>query len=156
MNHPWPLSGGKNPFPFFQRFDRGGCVMEFTITAMGAPFPALLQPREWEMINIPPPSISSSPSASLPSPCLGPLSLQLELHSSYFIPFTQTHTHFYFLLYCLFSLFSLPLSVWLYESDKLWQQWKYVSVVTVSSRILFFKLSLLHVQLFPWPQGWPP
>lgn len=98
--------------------------MKFTITPMGAPFPALFPPCEWEMISIPPPSISSSPLVSLPFSCLGPLSLQTELHSSYTssssLPLTQTHIHF-FLLYCLFSLslLSLPLSAWLYECDKL-------------------------------------
>lgn len=128
----------------FQRFDRGGCVMEFTITPMGAPFPALLPPCEWKMISIPPPSISSFPWVSVPSPCPGPLSLQTELHSSFTsslsLPLTQIHTHSTF---CSLFLLSLHLSARLHDSDKLWQQWKYVSVVTVSPRILF-TFSSLH------------
>lgn len=117
---------GQKFFSILSEIWKGGCVMEFTITPMGAPVPALFYPCEWEIISIPPPSISSS------SLALGPLLLQTELHSSYTsslsLPLTQTYTHF--LLYCLFcralSLFFLSLFVKLHKSDKLWQQWKYV------------------------------
>lgn len=125
--------------------------MEFTITPMGALFPALDLPCEWEMISIPPPSISSSPSASLPSPGLGPLSLQAELRSSYTsspsLFLTQTHTLFTFysvafsLCLCSFSL-SLLCSMNLTNFD-----------INESASVLFSKLLLLLVQLLPRPQG---
>lgn len=75
--------------------------MEFTIPLMGAPFPALLPPCEWEMISIPHPSVSSSPRALLPSLCLGLLSLKLNYTSATPYPqpppsYTQAHMHFTF------------------------------------------------------------
>lgn len=115
---------------FFHRFDGGGaeCVMEFSITLVGAPFPVLLPPPcEWEMISIPPPSISSSsPSALAAFPLPGTslttywITLQLTLHP-FPLRLTQTHILFTFAsslsAFCLLSPLSLHASMNLTNSD---------------------------------------
>ena len=94
------LSGGKIP-PHILSQIRGG-VMEFSITPVGAPFPDLPPPCEWEMISIPPPSISSSsPSALAAFPLPGTsltlnwITLQLTLHP-FLLRLTQTRILFTF------------------------------------------------------------
>ena len=96
--------------------------MEFTITPMGAPFPALLPPCEWEMISSRPPSISYCPTGltAFPLPETS-LTLNLITLSLHFI-LLHSHTNTLLLLYCLYllvSLFFLTNCARLYESDKL-------------------------------------
>lgn len=145
----WSVSVGKNPFPFFQRFD-GGCVMEFTVTLIGAPVPALLFSCEWEIISIPPPSISSSLSA------LGLFSHQTEFTPATLHPLlshTNKHMHALFFSPLFFSVALSFLSLLISRNLTDLDSKESTSVLCLC--LLETCLNSLD-QLFPRPQGRPP
>lgn len=156
VKHPVVFVWGQKTFPYSYRDLIGGMCNGIHHNTDGSSFPSsapsLWMGNDWYSSYtslLLPVSLTTFP---LPWSSLTPNWITLQLHLTLYPP-TLPHTSTYTLY---FSLCFVSLSALLYECDKLWQQWNYISVVTVSPWILFSKLSPLHVQLFPRPQGWPP
>lgn len=117
MNHPGSVSGGKNSFLFFQRFDRESCVW------WNSPL------HRWELLS----QLCSLPVNGkwlvfLPHPSPPPTAWDLSHSKLNYTPATlhpfslpykhMNILHFTLLPFLLVSLSFLPLPAWLHESEQ--------------------------------------